>query len=154
MVENVRNLAIESGQWMRGSFYERSVYINNNFDILFSNQENELLNQIFLQLFSNKDLVEISTIHSTISLILQNKPILVDVPHEYNAQFPFSYSINQRCYSQKSFLRSFRSNEKKEEEEEGIRHIETTKNKTNLRIFTSIYEEFTCAITIINTLTK
>ena len=118
----------DAGQWMRGSFYERfsdivqkivmvtltnvlrSVYINNNFEILFRAQGNELLHGLFIQLCSNTDLVEISTISTTISLILQNKPILVDVPHEYSASFPFSSSIHQWCSAQKSFLSAFREN--------------------------------------------
>ena len=116
------------GQWMRGSFYERfsdivqkivmvtltnvlrSVYINNNFEILFKSQGNVLLHDLFIQLCANTDLVEISTISTTISLILQNKPILVDVPHEYSASFPFSSSIHQWCSAQKAFLSAFREN--------------------------------------------
>ena len=48
-------------------------------------------------------MIEVSAITATTSLIL------VDVPHEYNGILPFSSSINEWCYSKKSFLGTFRT---------------------------------------------
>ena len=57
-----------------------------------------ILKELYVQLFNNSHLVEVSAATETISVILQNNPILSHVPYEYHGSFPLLSSISEWCY--------------------------------------------------------
>eukprot|EP01083_Nonionella_stella_P181847 652682_1 len=108
----------------RGSLYERLDDIIDRIGVvamihvlqpLFENNNIALLdNTYFGQLYASFDLIEEVAIKESMQEIVNKKPNSLHVKHEYDAQFPFSSSINEWCCSHKE-----REDQDLEEEEDG-----------------------------------
>eukprot|EP01083_Nonionella_stella_P223990 797692_1 len=121
IAELVSNVAVTSSQWSRGSFYERlydvidticvvammrvlqSLYENDNIDTIY-NSKNEEISKLFIELYSNFDLIELDSIDVNIESIVENRPDKLYIKYDYSAQFPFSQTIHDWSNSQKTKL--------------------------------------------------
>eukprot|EP01083_Nonionella_stella_P073155 197581_1 len=119
--ELVGEVVASNNRWSRGSFYEQlydiidkicvvavmrvlqTLYENNNIGTIHEDPDEDT-KRLFIELYSNFDLIEVDPIRQNLQNIIANRPNKLYVKYDYCARFPFSKTIHNWCDSHKSKL--------------------------------------------------